>query len=853
MALLEKLQTAEGQKLLGALVERLAPHATSASGLLEPGELKSLPADRFEAALVHNVFGRFLREGELRDGTVAALADELSRLGGPGGRVDLGAVQRALGPQGLRFVQQLAAVDGKSGDPLADRRALDPLSPELAAKVAQGSSIAPPMPALQTMLRQIARKDELKGFQFAGLQHLFASSATLFGAIAGLGVKHDDMRLLGKVYSTNFRVVAELESRGAHVHQTSKKVRGADFATAMEGAIEEQLRALVDKLPQPTVHTADGPRFATPPKPCVLLIDDGAEAIKLLHEKFPAHAPFFVCVEQTRRGARILHELAEQGALKCPVVNVAETWAKLEWESPMIGHSVVLEVGRKLDRLASFGVPPPKESLVLGCGAVGGGVARAMLRRGLDVHLYDKDPARALALQQALRDEGFDAGRVHVHTDKASALAHGAVLVSCVGARTLDTGDHDHLPDGAVLVNAASADDELGPQDLLPFRKDDATVDERGNLWSVFRGHAINTGKADAEAHSDGVVHHPNGKEFLVVNHGYVVNMTGERDPIPARYIQLTRALLLLGGIAAKRAAEGEGGGVGVHDVPREWQEALVHLVQRELKKTGEDLRAPSWEKQPADAPPPEEVLVAPADVVRQAEAERIARPPPRHARQLAAMDAQLASSAPTNASTKTPSPPPTAGLIRASDGDHGAGFVDADHVIGAGGGATGTMFGFRLGPAAAGSREWLIARQMGTGSTLTLDGAALYAASTAAAAVLGAQLRVSLAPPGQQTVSPFSEKSRVSPLTATTVRGADDTSTRTRFAETWGHHCRNLVTSVLAGRLQRAPTAAEVAARLRVVFGPSAAVDPRPFLASLERSSMPEDQELRRLLEPRP
>ena len=97
-----------------------------------------------------------------------------------------------------------------------------------------------------------------------------------------------------------------------------------------------------------------------------------------------------------------MHDLAEKGELKCAVANVAETWAKLDWESPMIGHSVVLEVDRKLDRLERAGVPQAKNSLVLGCGAVGGGVARAMLKRGIDVHLYDKDPARANDLKAAM-------------------------------------------------------------------------------------------------------------------------------------------------------------------------------------------------------------------------------------------------------------------------------------------------------------------------------------------------------------------------------------------------------------------------------------------------------------------
>jgi S-adenosylhomocysteine hydrolase len=823
---LERLQTPAGQKLLDGLVTSLAPHAKSESGFLEAPELKSLPEDRFEAALVKNLFGQMIREGEVRDGTLAALADEFAACGDTQGRVDLAAVQRSLGAKGVQFLQALSAIDKKSGDPLADRRAFAPLSERVATKVASTSSIAPPMSALTTMMKQVARKDELKGFSFMGLQHLFASSATLFDAVHDLGVKNDDMRLLGKVYSTNHRVVAELESRGAHVHGKSKKVGAKEFAAAMEEGIEEQLRGIIEGLPRPASYVDGKPVFADQPKPQVMLIDDGAEAIKILHEKFPEYAPFFVCVEQTRRGARILHELQQKGELRCPVANVAETWAKLEWESPMTGHSVVLEVDRKLDRLAKFGVKPPHESLVLGCGAVGGGVARAMLRRGLEVHLYDKDPQRTAALRDALLAEGHDASKVHAHDDKARALAHAGVLVSCVGMRTLDVTDHDLLPDGAILVNAASADDELGPQDLLPFRKGDVELDARGNLWSVFQGKAINTGKADAEAHSDGVVHHPCGKEFLVVNNGYVVNMTGERDPIPPRYIQLTRTLLLLGGLTAKRAAEGKDGGVGIHDVPREWQEALVHLVQRELKKTGEDLRTPSWDTKAADQPPPEEELMPPPDIVAAALAEAEKRPLPKTQR-----DLQVAEQ--VERALKNP-----------GDGDHGSGFVDVAAAQAAQKGID-VVAGYRIGKAIEGSREWLIARQMGTGTTLTLEGAALHAASVAVAAVTGAQLRVSLVAPGQQTVSPFTEKSRVEHVGAKTIAGGDDGDHAARFAELWGHNVRVLTASVLAGRLKRPPTTDEVAARLRQALSSSSSVDARPYLAALARSADADDRAL--------
>jgi S-adenosylhomocysteine hydrolase len=811
--LLEKLQAPDGQKLLGELVTQLAPHTTTPDGFLEPWDAPQL-ADQFENAVVKNVYGQFTNN--VREATVAALADVLLAATA-GGAVDNAKLARNVGPQGVRFFDRLASVTSKSGDPLADRRLHEAMGRDDAAVMAATTSVAPPMAALTTIVKQVAKPNEFKGMQFMGLQHLFASSATMFNAIHDLGVAHSDMRFLGKVYSTNHRVMSELESKGAVVDGTSVRVGARDFADAMDDSISAQLRGLIATLPRPSVFTEHGPQFADRPTPRILLIDDGAEAIKVLHEQFPAYVPFFVCVEQTRRGARILHEMQERGELKCPVANVAETWAKLEWESPMIGHSVVLEVSRKLDRLEAAGVPAAQNSLVLGCGAVGGGVARAMLRRGSDVHLYDKDPARSAALKDAMVKEGLNAARIHVHVDKHAALAKGEVLVSCVGARTLEREDHAFLPNGAVLVNAASADDELGPQDLLAFPKRTSTIhDERGNMWGTFRGRPINLGKANAEAHSDAVVVR-DGKEFYVVNNGYVVNMTGERDPIPPRYIQLTRSLLVLGAITAKRAADagaGTDGGVGLHDVPREWQEALVHLVQRDLKKTGEDLKRPSWDEKSGDMHAAEEVLAPPEEVVARADDEASGRVP---------IESLVEARHNTIAFLPLPVlPTRPIGPILREQGN--------------------AIYGLKIGEAAPGSPEAQIAGQIEGGSTLSIDGAALYLAMTAVSRQHGLRLRASLRPEGKGT--PFVDKSRVKFEPGAVVKAEGAPAPAHRFEALYGHFCAMFTRQSLQHTLKREPTLDEQAKSLKALFAENV-VDARPWLRGLQYSANEADHAL--------
>lgn len=803
---LERLQTKGGQQVVAEIVNRLKPVLPQGQyeGGLAGGPTLPRIDDKFDRNLAESVVDMWIRAGDMPRELPGAIAQLLVPLADAKGNIDPQHVQRTLGPQGLRFLQTLANLDDTSpADQLADRRSLDPVAGQLGKQaLANAPFIAPKMAALDFMVDSVAQPDELKGMQFMGLQHLFASSTTLFDALHKTGIEYGDMRFVGKIYSTNFRAASDLERRGATVDEVSRRIKTGDFGKQMGKSIESQLGHLVNNLREQLrsegVYSVAQPPDGHVPRPMALLIDDGAEAIKLLHEKFPEYAPYFFCVEQTRRGARILHEMEAAGQLKCPVANVAETWAKLEHESPMIGHSVVLEVGKKLDRLLRADIPVSKEALVIGCGAVGGQVARAMLDRRQDVHLWDKDPARAQKLADELKRESPDA-TVVVHTDKHEALQHGGVLISCVGMRTIFPEDHAFLPDGAVLVNAASSDDELGPQELLPFAKHGSVIDDQSNVWQTFHGHPLNVGMGAATAHSDEVVKLKDGRELLVVSHGFVVNMTGERDPIPPRYIQLTRSLLFLGALAAKRA-----GKAGVVDVPRDQQEALVNLVNRELKKSGENLDRPSWDKkerqleQPLGDPPP--------DIVEQAHQESIERAAARGAIE----DIGPVLSARQLASTEI------AGNIDKPDRP----LRPEDRP-----------YGLKLGPVERGSREAVIADLVEGKRELTVEAAALYRATADVNRVFAAHFVASLK--GDSRV--FVEQSRVEHTPGKTVQGDGATDPKARFEELFGHMSRILVGSMLGRMLKRPPTEAEVGARLKQLFSQSK-VDTTRYKAMLGR-----------------
>lgn len=742
--LLERLATHEGTKLGDQLFSRIAANLDGERHL-EPYEpLKNPPKNKLDVALCTSFQEMFIRGFEARSYLSGAIANVLLPFTSKTGELDLKAVTREYGAELGAWLKKLGAIPaGAPAKPIADRLMWDSIDPgDRDALMSSSDTVAPRLEAIDFTLNRFARPGELEGFRFFGLQHLFATSARLFDAVHQLGVSPEHTRLIGKNYSTNWRVAAELESKGITVDPVSRSTGRRDFATAMNAAIEDQLESIIRTLPQParTVHAGGKVthEWDVPVKPMVLLIDDGAEAIRTLHEKFPEWAPFFACVEQTRRGARIAHELADRGELKCAVVNVAESWAKLERESPMIGQSVVAEVTRKLDRLERAGVPKPEEATVVGYGAVGQAVAKALMERGVTVHVYDRDPSR-------LRD--LPAGMVG-HSNKAEALMHGGVTVSCVGSRTLQPEDWDWLPNGAVLVNAASADDELGPQDLLRYYKPPATIDRSGEAWGVFQGEPISLGHPTAEAHSDSIVRLDSGKELLLASNGFVVNMTGERDPIPPRYIQLTRALLLMGALTATRATK-----PGLIDVPEDWQQALVAHIETQLQQSGESLQKPLWDAV-TDGPPP-------APPVRVLEAAR------REREAAAAADAGV-----------DPPKAPKPGTV------------------------TGHAHGYTLGPAAPGSFAYSVAESMQLPDRdLTVEAAALFHASRYANQAMGWHLSVRFNPdfPGR----PTAEK-----LLGPGAKITDEAAFEAHF----GFHTAGVAYASLKSRLGAEPTPDQLA-----------------------------------------
>jgi len=412
------------------------------------------------------------------------------------------------------------------------------------------SSLCPQLPVMEFLHTELGGIDDsVRGFM--GLQHLFGSTASLIERIVNGRIDPHDVFLLGKPYSTNQQVMRFLQwSRGYWVHPESiQQPIDRDNDGEMDRRIETVLRNVRRRL----LSRYDGGEER------VLLIDDGGRAIRLLHsERFADIRHRFTCVEQTRCGIRTLADID----LEVPVVNVAESWVKLEHESPLIAESVNHELTKQLAVMAAAGILTGKRALIIGYGAIGRAVSVELSRRGFDVCVYDKQAERR---DVASRD-GFP-----VYDDLYASLHRGGVIIGCTGLPVLDHADYGHIPDGAILISASSADVEFRSWQLRAV----GDCLGRPQDWRMTRdGLELGAPSRDDSRHNHpcfSLFHVQNGdRHFYLVNGGFPVNFTGGIDPIPPEKIQLTRCLLYLGALQASSTTD-----PGLHAL-NDWNQHLL-------------------------------------------------------------------------------------------------------------------------------------------------------------------------------------------------------------------------------------------------------------------------------------
>ena len=276
------------------------------------------------------------------------------------------------------------------------------------------------MPVLKLIQERFRRERPLEGLRLSACLHVTSETANLAVVLKDGGA--DIVLCASNPLSTQDDVAAALA--GEHGIPTYA-IKGEDETTYYQ-----HIEAALANRPN-------------------LTMDDGADLVTVLHTQKPELLQNVVGgTEETTTGVIRLKAMANDGALKFPVIAVNEAMTKHFFDNRYgTGQSTLDGVIRATNILLAG-----KNIVVVGYGWCGRGVASRAKGMGANVIVTEVDPVRAI---EALMD-GFQVMKL------TEAAAKADIVITVTG--NLNVVDAEHvaaLKDGAIVCNSGHFNDEI--------------------------------------------------------------------------------------------------------------------------------------------------------------------------------------------------------------------------------------------------------------------------------------------------------------------------------------------------------------------------------------------------------
>jgi adenosylhomocysteinase len=332
------------------------------------------------------------------------------------------------------------------------------------------------MPGLMELRREYADARPLHGARVAGSLHMTVQTAVLIETLVSLGA---DVRWVScNIFSTQDHAAAAIV---VGPNGTPEEPRGVPVF-AWKGETLDEYWWATERLFDFTDENGElvGPN---------MILDDGGDATLLVHKgvefektgvvpsvedddltvsdeyriildtlrrSLAGHPQKWTTVasdirgvtEETTTGVHRLYQLAEQGLLLFPAINVNDSVTKSKFDNKYgIRHSLIDGINRATDVLIGG-----KVAVVAGYGDVGKGSAEALQGQGARVIVAEVDPICAL---QALL-EGFQVARIEDVIDKAD------LVITTTGNKDIISTDlMQKMKHQAILGNVGHFDNEI--------------------------------------------------------------------------------------------------------------------------------------------------------------------------------------------------------------------------------------------------------------------------------------------------------------------------------------------------------------------------------------------------------
>ncbi len=318
------------------------------------------------------------------------------------------------------------------------------------------------MPGLMAIREEYKGKQPLKGARIAGCLHMTIQTAVLIETLTSLGA---EVRWSScNIYSTQDHAAAAIAAAGIPVF-------------AWKGETLEEADWCIEQ-------TIIGPNGWRPN----MILDDGGDLTVMMHSKFPElMADVRGISEETTTGVHRLYQMAKDGKLMVPAINVNDSVTKSKFDN-LYGcrESLIDGIRRATDVMVAG-----KVAVVAGYGDVGKGSAASLKSAGARVIVTEIDPI--CALQAAL--EGYQV------TTMEDAAPLGDIFVTATGNIDVITLEHMRaMKDRAIVCNIGHFDSEIQIASL------------RNMKW-----HNVKPQVDEVEF--------PDGKRLLVLAEGRLVNL----------------------------------------------------------------------------------------------------------------------------------------------------------------------------------------------------------------------------------------------------------------------------------------------------------------------------------------
>src|SRR3990167_10817998 len=320
---------------------------------------------------------------------------------------------------------------------------------------------------------------DLNNIIIIGAQHILPSTLYMLESFFDRGLSPKNVFLIGKCYSTDLHTYNQLRDLGVYVCPSSLVF---DKHNSFDSSYSYYIKSFVNQVLRETSSLKND---------LIVSIDDGGELISYLNNSQFEYRSF-VGLEQTTSGYQKIKLLE----LNISVVNVARSYAKLQFESKIVAKTAVTEVCNKL----SSSLNNIKNTLIIGNGAIGSAVANA-LEGNFNIVLSDSDPRKSNCYDKKFLD-----------------LSEFDLIIGCVGKTVLSFDKIKQLKEGAILASLSSSDREF---EIVQPRSESRYI---------------------RSCHDDFM-----WKGVKILNCGFPVNFSGDSSKVDIKEFELTRSLLTLG------------------------------------------------------------------------------------------------------------------------------------------------------------------------------------------------------------------------------------------------------------------------------------------------------------------